>query len=84
MNGARAVSAAATSARRPADGPHAHQVDERDRGGAGQQRRRAQQLGVSSMRVVSHESTKNSGGVISASVWTVEITPQRPLVSRIQ
>ena len=40
--------------------------------------------GVSSMRVVSHESAKKSGGVISASVWTVETTPPKPFVSRIQ
>ena len=34
--------------------------------------------GVRSIRVVSHDATKYSGGVISASVWTIEITSPSP------
>ena len=81
MNGESVVIAVATSAagrptvRRPSE------VDERDRRDPGDERReRAAARATCAMRGRSATTaTKNSGGVISASEWTVESTPPQPV-----
>src|SRR4051812_17549394 len=84
MNGANAVSAAATS---PADRPTVARPSAYTSGmvavpAISEGSRRSS--GACPSCAPSHDSTKNNGGVISASVWTVETTPRRPWVVTIQ